>query len=392
MKRSLLPLFLFLISVSVSYSQLLNAASILPPPPQVAGSAYLLIDADSGHIIAEQNADQALAPASLTKLMTSYVLSHEMAEGRVSIDDQVLISSLAWAQNPIFAGSSLMWVEAGKQVRLEDLHRGLVVSSGNDAAVAIAEHLAGSETAFADMMNGHARELGMTGSHFVNSHGLPDSDHYTTARDLALLSNALINRFPEEYALYKEREFTYNNIRQYNRNTLLAEDPSVDGLKTGYTEDAGYCLVASAERDGMRLISVVLGTSSERARKSETRKLLNYGFRFYETHDLYRAGQELSKARVWKGMQEQLGLGVDQQIYLTIPRGRHDDLKAVMEIQEFIVAPVEAGQSFGELSVSLNGELVMVTPLVAMTVVEQAGFFARLWDTLVMFFTQLFGS
>lgn len=392
MKRSLLPLFLFLVTISISYSPVLDAASILPPPPQVAGSAYLLVDADSGHIIVEKNADQALAPASLTKLMTSYVLSHELAEGRVSIDDQVLISRQAWAQNPLFAGSSLMWLEAGKQVRLEDLHRGLVVSSGNDAAVAIAEHLAGGETAFAGMMNGHARALGMSGSHFVNSHGLPEADHYTTARDLALLANALIKRFPQEYALYKEREFTYNNIRQYNRNSLLAEDPSVDGLKTGYTEEAGYCLVASAEREGMRLISVVLGTRSERARKSETRKLLNYGFRFYETHDLYQAGQELSQARVWKGMQEQLGLGVDQQIYLTIPRGRHEDLTAVMEIQEVIVAPVEAGQNFGELSVSLNGEVVLVTPLVAMTAVEQSGFFARLWDAILMFFTQLFRS
>jgi D-alanyl-D-alanine carboxypeptidase (penicillin-binding protein 5/6) len=392
MKRSLLPLFLFLISFSSGYSQVLAAASFLPPPPQVAGSAYLLVDADSGHIIVEQNADQALAPASLTKLMTSYVLYHELAEGRVSEADQVLISREAWAQNPIFAGSSLMWIEAGKRVSLADLNRGLVISSGNDAAVAIAEHLAGSESAFANMMNSHARALGMTGTHFVNSHGLPAADHYTTARDLAVLSNALINRFPDDYALYKEHDFTYNNIRQYNRNSLLTQDPSVDGLKTGYTEDAGYCLVASAKRDGMRLISVVLGASSKRGRATETRKLLNYGFRFYETHDLYQPGQELSQAQVWKGLQKQVGLGIEEQIYLTIPRGRHEDLKAVIEVQETIVAPVEVGQSFGELSVSLDGQVVMVTRLVATSSVESSGFFARLWDSILMFLAQIFGD
>lgn len=392
MKRSLLSLFLFLISFSSGYSQVLAAASFLPPPPQVAGSAYLLVDADSGHIIVEQNADQALAPASLTKLMTSYVLYHELAEGRVSEADQVLISREAWAQNPIFAGSSLMWIEAGKRVSLADLNRGLVISSGNDAAVAIAEHLAGSESAFADMMNSHARALGMTGTHFVNSHGLPDADHYTTARDLAVLSNALINRFPDDYALYKEHDFTYNNIRQYNRNSLLTQNPSVDGLKTGYTEDAGYCLVASAKRDGMRLISVVLGASSKRGRATETRKLLNYGFRFYETHDLYQPGQELSQAQVWKGLQKQVGLGIEEQIYLTIPRGRHEDLKAVIEVQETIVAPVEVGQSFGELSVSLDGQVVMVTRLVATSSVEPSGFFARLWDSILMFLAQIFGG
>jgi serine-type D-Ala-D-Ala carboxypeptidase (penicillin-binding protein 5/6) len=381
-----------LFSIAVSLATAVQGASILPPPPQVAGSAYLLVDANSGRVIVEENADAVLAPASLTKLMTSYVLAHELSEGRVSESDEVLISRAAWAQNPVFAGSSLMWIEAGKTVRLDDLHRGLVISSGNDASVAIAEHIAGSESAFADMMNGHARALGMSGSHFVNSHGLPDPDHYTTARDLALLSNALINRFPEEYALYKEREFTYNNIRQYNRNSLLAEDPSVDGLKTGYTKEAGYCLVASAQREDMRLISVVLGATSTRARKTETRKLLNYGFRFYETHEVYRAGQKIIAARVWKGLQQELQLTTDKQIYLTIPRGRHDDLNAVMDVQETIVAPVQAGQKFGEIRVSLDGKLLLTTALVAGSAVEASGFFDRLWDSIVMFFNQLFGD
>ena len=350
------------------------------------------MDAQSGHVLVERNADQPLPPASLTKLMTSYVLAYELAEGRVSVEDEVLISENAWAQNPIFAGSSLMWIEAGKRVKLEDLHRGVVISSGNDASVAIAEHLAGSESAFADVMNGHAAALGMGGSHFVNSHGLPDPDHYVTARDLAFLANALISRFPVEYALYKEREFSYNDIPQYNRNRLLMEDPSVDGLKTGYTEEAGYCLVASAKRDGMRLISVVMGTDSIRSRESESRKLLNYGFRFYQTHELYQAGEETATTRLWQGQREQLALGVADQIYLTIPRGRNDDLEAVMEVDEVITAPVARGDVFGQLRVSLDGEELVSVPLIALQSVEQSGFFARLWDHILMLLAQLFGN
>jgi len=236
-------------------------------------------------------------------------------------------------------------------------------------------------------MNGHAAALGMTGSHFVNSHGLPDPEHYTTALDLALLANALIRDYPEDYKLYKEREFTYNGIPQYNRNRLLVEDPTVDGLKTGYTEEAGYCLVASAKRDGMRLISVVLGTDSKRSRESESRKLLNYGFRYFETHALYEAGQQITSSRVWKGLGEQLNLGVSEQIYLTLPRGRSDDLEAVMELDETIIAPISAGTTYGMLRVSLDGEELVSTPLVALQDIAEAGFFARLWDSIVMFIT-----
>jgi D-alanyl-D-alanine carboxypeptidase (penicillin-binding protein 5/6) len=370
----------------------LSAASILPPPPKVSAQAWILIDARTGFVITEYNADEHLPPASLTKLMTSYVLSHELAEGRVSIDDMVMISENAWAQNPLFAGSSLMWLEAGKTVRLEDLHRGVVISSGNDATVAVAEHLAGSEDAFADMMNGHGAALGMDSSHYVNSHGLPAPGQYTTARDLARLATALINNYPEEYALYREREFTYNNIRQYNRNTLLAEDPSVDGLKTGYTSEAGYCLVASAQRSGMRLVSVVLGTDSERARKAESRKLLNYGFRNFETQGLYKAGEELATSRLWKGAEETLRLGVGRAIYLTLPNGGRDQLEAVMEVDEIIIAPIEAGTSYGQLLISLDGEMLLEEPLVALESVPEAGFWGRLWDSIVMFFSQLFGG
>jgi D-alanyl-D-alanine carboxypeptidase (penicillin-binding protein 5/6) len=370
----------------------LAAATILPPPPKVAGQAWILMDANTGYVITEHNADERLPPASLTKLMTSYVLSHELREGRVSNDDMVLISENAWAQNPLFAGSSLMWIEAGKTVRLEDLHRGVVIPSGNDATVAIAEHLAGTEGAFAEVMNGHAAVLAMDGTHYVNSHGLPDPDHYTTARDLARLARALINDFPEEYALYKEREFTYNNIRQYNRNTLLAEDPSVDGLKTGYTSEAGYCLVASAQRQGMRLISVVLGTDSARARQVESRKLLNYGFRSYETRTLYRAGEQLASTRLWQGQTEQIRLGTGRDIYLTLPRGSEDRLNAMMEIDEVIIAPVEQGASHGQLLVELDGEQLLQEPLVALEAAPAGGFWSRLWDRILLFVTSLFGG
>ena len=367
-------------------------AAVLPPPPDVAGSAWLLIDADTGHVIAERNADEPLPPASLTKLMTSYVLSAELAAGRVSNDDLVDVSENAWAQNPLFAGSSLMWIEPGKPVTLLELHRGVVISSGNDATVAIAEHVAGSESAFAEMMNAHAQALGLTGTHFVNSHGLPDPEHYTTARDLAALAVALINEFPEDYALYKEREYTYNDIRQYNRNTLLAKDPSVDGLKTGHTQEAGYCLVASAMRNGMRLVSVVLGTTSERAREAETRKLLNYGFRTFETLALYSPGDELATTRLWMGVEDQLSLGVAETIQLTIPRGARDKLDAVMNIDEVIKAPVAAGDVHGELVVQLDGETLYTLPLVALRDAEESGFFARLWDAITLFFIGLFGN
>ncbi len=367
-------------------------AAVLPPPPDVAANAWLLIDADTGYVITERNADERLAPASLTKLMTSYVLASELASGRVSNDDMVQVSENAWAQNPVFAGSSLMWIEPGKPVSLLQLHRGVVISSGNDASVAIAEHVAGSESAFADMMNAHAADLGMTGTHYVNSHGLPDPEHYTTARDLVLLAKALIERYPEDYALYKEREYTYNNIRQYNRNALLAEDPSVDGLKTGHTEEAGYCLVASARRNGMRLVSVVLGADSERSRKAESRKLLNYGFRTFETLSLYSAGEELASARLWMGQQQSLPLGVGRTIRMTIPRGSRDDLDAVMEIDKVIKAPVAQGDTHGALLVKLGGETLLNEPLVALQAMEPAGFFARLWDSIKLFFIQLFSN
>ena len=369
--------------------QVVAGPSVIPAPPKIAASGYILIDADSGRVITEKNADERLPPASLTKLMTSYVLSYEIEEGNVSNDDMVTITKNAWAQNPIFAGSSLMWIEVGKQVKLEDLHKGVVISSGNDASVAVAEYLAGSETAFADVMNQHAQLLGMKDSHFVNSHGLPDPEHYMTARDLATLSNAIL-KFPAEYALYSQPDYTFNNIRQTNRNRLLWKDDSVDGLKTGHTEEAGYCLVTSAKRNGMRLISGVMGTSSESSREAETQKLLAYGFRYFETHALYSKGDKLSTAKLWGGASDSLSLGVERDISLTIPRGKHEEIEAVMDLTEFIKAPVSAGQQYGELVIKLNGDELLREPLLALESVEQGGLFKQLWDAVVLFFSQLF--
>ena len=367
-----------------------QAATIVPSPPQIAAKAYLLVDANSGEILAEKNADMPLPPASLTKMMTSYVLATEIDEGRIALSDMVTVSENAWSQNPLFAGSSLMWIEPGKEVSIDDLQRGIVISSGNDATVAVAEHLAGSEAVFAEMMNSHAAKLGMIDTYYVNSHGLPDPDHVTTARDLATLSKAMIIEHPEHYAVYKEREFTYNSIKQYNRNSLLAEDPTVDGLKTGYTQEAGYCLVASAERRGMRLISVVLGASSTRARKNETRSLLNYGFRFFETSELFEANQELDKPRIWKGQVDYVAVGILEETVVTLPRGKKKHLATNIELNQDIEAPVAVGDQLGTVTISLDGETVFRGPVVALQAVEPGGFFARLWDMVLMWVASLF--
>ncbi|GAB5451089.1 MAG: D-alanyl-D-alanine carboxypeptidase family protein [Halioglobus sp.] len=350
------------------------------------------MDATSGEVLAEHNADMPLPPASLTKMMTSYLLAREIAEGRVSETDSVTVSENAWSQNPIFAGSSLMWIEPGMEVSIADLQRGIIISSGNDATVAVAEHIAGSEAVFADMMNNTAQKLGMVDTYYTNSHGLPDPDHITTARDLSILAGAMIRDHPEQYAIYKEREFTFNGIRQFNRNTLMAEDATVDGLKTGHTEEAGYCLVASAERRGMRLISVVLGTDSKRSRKNETRSLLNYGFRFFETSEIYAAGTELDTPRIWKGEADYLSVGVQDEVVLTLPRGKSKHLETAVEVDDPLLAPLAIGDEVGTLVLSLDGETVHRGPLVALEAAEAGGLFARLWDMLLMWIAGLFST
>jgi len=383
LKRLVFALVAVLTSVSA-----LAQPNLVPAPPAVAASAYLLMDADSGEVLIEHNADERLPPASLTKLMTSYVLSYELERGQVSNQDMVTISKNAWAQNPIFAGSSLMWIEVGKQVSLGDLHKGVVISSGNDSSVAVAEYLAGSEEAFADIMNRHADMLGLENTHYMNSHGLPHPEHFTSARDLAILARAIIG-FDKEYALYSDKEFTFNGIRQNNRNGLLWTDPTVDGLKTGHTSEAGYCLVSSAKREGMRLISVVMGTKSERSRERETQKLLSYGFRYFETHHLYSAGTELTNAKVWKGEEANVSLGLRDDVYLTIPRGKVDALNAQLIVDDVLTAPITADSEYGELVVSLDGEEKVRAPLVALKNVEEGSIFKRLWDSIVLFFLNL---
>ncbi len=367
-----------------------QVAAIVPSPPQVNAVAWLLVDAESGAVLAEHNADMPLPPASLTKMMTSYILAREIEEGRVSEDAMVTISENAWSQNPVFKGSSLMWIEPGKDVSVADLQRGIIISSGNDSTVAIAEHIAGSEEVFAEMMNATAGKLGMLDTHYVNSHGLPHPDHLTTARDLAILARAMIKHHPQQYAIYKEKEFTYNNIRQYNRNTLLSEDPSVDGLKTGHTEEAGYCLVTSAERSGMRLISVVMGTDSKRTRKNETRSLLNYGFRFFETDTVFEAMTELDSVRVWKGSADAVPVGVVEATVLTFPRGRGEHLITTVEVEDPLLAPLALGDTVGTVTLTLDGETVHHAPLMALAEVERGGLIKRLWDTLLMWISSLF--
>jgi D-alanyl-D-alanine carboxypeptidase (penicillin-binding protein 5/6) len=368
------------------------AASIVPSPPQLAASAYLLMDANSGEVLVEENADMPLPPASLTKMMTSYILAREIHQGNVQETDMVSISENAWSQNPIFKGSSLMWIEPGKDVSVADLQRGVIISSGNDSTVAVAEHLAGSEAVFVQMMNAQAEKLGMVDSYYVNSHGLPHPDHVTTARDLATLAVAMIRDHPEQYAIYKEREFTYNDIRQYNRNTLLAEDPTVDGMKTGHTEEAGYCLVASAERREMRLVTVVMGTSSTRARANETRSLLNYGFRFFQTSEVFTAMNELEKPRIWKGQEDYVPVGVLDATVLTLPRGKKKLLETEVQLDEPLEAPLAVGDEVGTVTLKLDGEDVFRGPVVALQAVEPGGLFARLWDMLLMWIASLFSA
>ncbi|MGI1679128.1 MAG: D-alanyl-D-alanine carboxypeptidase [Cellvibrionaceae bacterium] len=370
------------------YSFSVNAAPvIIPSPPQLAASGYLLIDASTGKVLVEKNADQPLPPASLTKMMTSYIVSGEIARGNVQEDTPVNISVKAWKM-----GGSKMFVREGTRVPLKDLLRGVIIQSGNDASVALAEHIAGSEEGFVDIMNQQAMLLGMASTNFENATGWPAEGHRTTARDLSILAKALINDYPEHYAIYSEKYFEYNGINQANRNKLLFRDPNVDGLKTGHTEEAGYCLVSSAKKDDMRLISVVMGARSEDARAAESQKLLTYGFRYYQTHKLYSVADTLSDVKIWKGKTDQLALGVAEDILVTIPRGVEENLNAQMHLGTILEAPVKAGQELGRVTVDLNGEKILDVPLVAKQAVEQAGFFARLIDSIKLFVLGLLGK
>lgn len=356
-----------------------NAAIVIPPPPAVAASGYMLVDHTTGHIIAEKNIDQRLAPASLTKIMTVYVVGKELQAGNISLNDMVTISENAWAKN--FPDSSKMFIEVGTQVSVRDLLMGIVVQSGNDACVAISEHIAGSEDAFASMMNAHAQNLGMTATNFVNSHGLHNADHYTSPRDMATLSSALITETPDMYAIYSEKEFTYNGIKQFNRNSLLWDKSlNVDGIKTGHTSDAGYSLITSATQGDMRLVSVVMGTESERARKAENKKLLRYGFRFYETVTPYEAGHSFADHRIYMGAKETVSLGINSSTPMTIPRGQAKELKANFELSTQLQAPIEKGMTVGTLNIVLDGEVLTTYPLVTLEEVEEGGIISQALD------------
>ncbi|MEA3273960.1 MAG: D-alanyl-D-alanine carboxypeptidase family protein [Pseudomonadota bacterium] len=353
----------------------------IPDPPKLAAKGYLLVEHNSGAILAESNVDERREPASLTKIMSTYVVFRELASGNLALTDEVLISEKAWR-----TGGSKMFIEVGDRVTVEDLLKGMIVQSGNDASVALAEHIAGSESTFAELMNTHAERLGMTQSHFMNADGLPHDEHYTTARDIALVTAATIREFPEYYAWYAEEEFVYNGIKQPNRNLLLYRDESVDGVKTGYTAAAGYCLVASAERDDMRLTSVVMGSSGTEARTRSSLALLNYGFRFFETHKLYPGDEAVETLRIWMGEIADLPVGPAEDVYVTIPRRQYDKLSAQLEKNPDIRAPVAKGDAVGHISISLEGEEVRRVPLVALQDVAEGGLLQKARDSVLQWF------
>ena len=349
----------------------------LPAPPKLNFKSHYLVEFTTERVLSSSGADEQLPPASLTKLMTAYVVFGALESGRIRLDDRAHVSEKAWRQ-----GGTRMFIEVNSDVGIEDLLRGLLIQSGNDAAVALAEHVAGSVDAFVVEMNAAAQALGMQNSAFRNPHGLPARGHYTTAHDLAILAKSIIDEFPDFYSLYAEREFSYNGIAQHNRNALLWRDPSVDGMKTGYTDAAGYCLVTSAARDGMRLIAVVLGAPSARMRNDGAQKLLEYGFANFETHKLYSAGQELDSARVWGGELEYAGLGLTEDIYVTIPRGAYTKLAASMDVVAQLAAPLARGTAVGEVKVSFAGNELVKSPLVVLKSVMDGGVWARMRDEL----------
>jgi len=352
-----------------------------PAPPIIGAKSYLMIDSQTGHVLATHQADERHAPASLTKLMTTYVVFKALKRQQIALSDAVTVSEKAW-RTP----GSRMFIEVGKQVSIEDLVLGMIVQSGNDASVALAEHVAGTESVFAELMNQYAQGIGMASSHFMNSTGLPHDDHYSTARDLATLASAIIVEFPEFYKWHSVKEFTFNDIKQPNRNNLLWRDPSVDGMKTGHTDAAGYCLVSSAMRDGMRVISVVMGTSSTKSRVDGSQALINYGFTFFETRLVYSAGEEVAKARIWKSANEYSSLGVLEDLYITIPRGSYDSLEMIRRIPAIIEAPVSQGQPVAEIVVDLDGQNMATEQLRALEDNPEGSLWQRARDGISLWF------
>ncbi len=381
MKSRLFQITLFMVFIFLNNLQLYADTMIIPAPPKINASSYLVMDFNSGELLVEENIYQKVPPASLTKIMTVYVVASELENGKISLEDEVPVSEKAWRTQ-----GSRMFIEVDKKVKLDDLLHGVIIQSGNDASVALAEYISGTEDVFADLMNKHAERLGMKNTHFANSTGLPDTNHYTTASDLAILARALINDYPEVYDLHKIKEYTFNKIKQHNRNKLLWRDRSVDGVKTGHTEEAGYCLVASAIRDGMRLISVVMGTDGMNARAKASQALLNYGYRFYETHKLYSAGDFITSVKVWKADIDTLNLGLVKDLYITVPRGQYEKLEPVVEIDKQVIAPVNQGEQQGVLNIMLTNENIISVPLLAMETVSEGGIVNRLKDEVRLLF------
>ena len=394
--RSRLLLVVTLATAGLAFAQTPAPAPVAKPaalsdnlpipdaPAPATSKAWLIMDYATGQVLAGENIDARVEPASITKVMTAYVVAAEQAAGRVKADDQVLMSERAWREGGARTDGSFSGFPVNQTAPLRDMEKGMAVQSGNDAAIALAEHVAGSQEAFAELMNNYAAKIGMKNSHFVNAHGLSAPEHYSTAHDLALLGSAFIRDFPEAYAFNSIKEFTVNGITQPNRNRLLWRDPSVDGIKTGHHSGAGYCLMSSAKRDEQRLVAVVMGSDSEKQRAEDSLALLNWGFRFYETHKLYEPGQPVAPVKVWKGKADQLQLGVARPLLVSVPRGRYADLKPSMEVPTSLVAPIDAGQQIGTVKVMLDGAVVAQAPLVAREAVEQAGFFKRLWHSLLM--------
>ena len=368
---------------NVPLTEALGNGPPIPAAPKLQASGYLLVDATNGEILVEHNAEEALPPASLTKMMTAYIAEREITEGRISFDDQVPVSVKAWK-----TGGSRMFIREGTEVRLEDLLRGIIIQSGNDASVAVAEYIAGSEDVFADVMNQTAISLGMTNTQFKNATGLPQEGHYTTAKDLSILAARIIQDFPDTYPIYEEKNFTYNGIKQANRNSLLFRDPTVDGLKTGHTEEAGYCLVASAERDGFRLISVVMGTASEKAREQETTKLLQYGFRYFSGKTVFAASEPLpeSARKVWFGEMESVDLAPTEPLYVTLPLGRESAIQATLDAPDTLDAPLEAGAVVGTVKIMLGERVLAESPVAVAEAVPEGGLFKRLMDFVLRLF------
>ena len=376
-------LFSMTSAANVPLTEALGNGPPIPAAPKLQASGYLLVDAINGEILVEHNAEEPLPPASLTKMMTAYIAEREITAGRMSFDDQVPVSVKAWK-----TGGSRMFIREGTEVRLEDLLRGIIIQSGNDASVAVAEYIAGSEDVFADVMNQTAISLGMTNTQFKNATGLPQEGHYTTAKDLSILAARIIQDFPDTYPIYEEKNFTYNGIKQANRNSLLFRDPTVDGLKTGHTEEAGYCLVASAERDGFRLISVVMGTASEKAREQETTKLLQYGFRYFSGKTVFAAGEPLpeSARKVWFGEMESVDLAPTEPLYVTLPLGRESAIQATLDAPDTLDAPLEAGAVVGTVKIMLGERVLAESPVAVAEAVPEGGLFKRLMDFVLRLF------